>query len=263
MRSKIFILFFLLIFHFNAFSESLSGILPQLNQTEISQLQQGDYLKNSSGDHLLEYLPSGELSRTIKTYQKTKTPELFIEVLCLIPRPDIRQEELLLFLFNNIGAVSDQEGLEYRSYNRGNKMYPLIVKSWYIEDPDKKNSIIPDPVKNAMPSEETRYVFQKDTTFGGNYYKHRYITTKNEILLDISNLSEMSAKGLVKIAEEGELQMFFLLIPVNEGILCYSAAFIRKKPPYDEIMGYKVNPVGSFEKRVKVIMDWFQNRIKR
>ena len=143
-----------------------------------------------------------------KTFSEND-PEMFLEAVYLLPEPQ-EQENLLLYLFNNMRAISDQEGLEYRSYNRGNRMFPLIEKSWFYEDPDHPDRAVDDPVVSSIPADETLYAFQEDTTFGKNEYLYRYRATPDAFSCTISNLTTLRVKGLVTAAEEEELYLFYL-----------------------------------------------------
>jgi hypothetical protein len=246
---------------FFLFGLSLADLLPNLSREETARLEEGKSLKNNSEQMgLFIYMPSHELTEEVQNYFSGQNPEMFLEAVYLLPSPP-RQENLLLHLFNNMRAISDQEGLQYRSYNRGNRMFPLIEESWFYDDPAHPGIPSEDPVVTVIPELETLYAYQEDTTFGKNEYLYRYRASSDAFSCTIRNLTPLKVKGLITAAEEEELYLFYLVIPVNEGIFCYTIAFIQQPPRVRRVLGMEVNIVGSFYKRIDVIIKWFKNRI--
>jgi hypothetical protein len=263
MKSRfLFMAFMIFLSGLMASAQTLQDLMPSvLTDSQIAKLKEGEFIGfNSEKGDSPRFMPKHQLSRFPETFRTGSRPGMFIETLVLLPWSGDRSG-LPLRLYNELGAVSTQEGLEYISYNRGNKLYPLITKSWYVKSFREKTKKLPDPVVSVIPAEEIRTVYQKDTTFGSNYYRYVYRYENGAIGLEITNHSDMLVMGLVPVAKPEELFIHFFIMPVEEGILCHTVAFIRNPPKQEKVLGYDVNVIGSFDKRLRVVLGWYKKRL--
>lgn len=243
-------------------AQSVTELFPvTLTEKEMTRLNEGDFVHfNSEKGDTPRFVPRHELSRYPEAFRTGEKPGMFLENLVLIPWSGDRQG-LLLRLYNELGAVSDQEGLEYISYNRGNKPYPLITRSHYVKSLKEKGKVLKDPLFDQIPAEDIRTVYQKDSTFGGNYYRYIYRSASGAISLDITNLTGMSVLSVFPVAKPEEILIHFFIMPVDEGVLCYTIAYITDPPDQKKVLGYTVNVIGSFEKRIRVVLGWYKKRL--
>ncbi len=251
----------LLIFcSFNIIAENWIELVPGLTEKDLGYLNAGKYTDRAGVDYKegLELFPIGSsLSNEIITDLKKYDPELCVELLFIIDKPNVPENEMMLYILNNFRAFSDQAGLEYYSSNR-KKMYPLIKKSYYVNDKKKK---MDDPVATSLPSYEEHMYFQNDTTFSSNYYKLVTRTSVDSIWIQMENIDPLSVFGLFKAIERGEERVNFLIQPADDKIILYALAQIKEAPKVKKVLKWKVNIPGSFKTRMRSIVTWFQKRI--
>lgn len=242
------------------FSQNWIDVIPGLTEKDISLFESGKYAVRSIVDYKqgLELMPIGsvynyEFLEDIKNYD----PELCVELLFILDKPEVPEEEMIVYLLNNFRAFSEQEGLEYFSFNR-DKMYPLIKKSYYVNSKNKK---IDDPIAISLPKYEEHRYFQNDTTFGSNYYSLITKSSESSIWIQMENISALSVFGVFKAIEKGGERVNFIIQKVDDKIILYALAQIKEEPEVKKVLKWRVNIPGSFKRRMSTIVEWFDKRI--
>lgn len=239
-------------------SEVWEESIPNLIEQDYREFEKRGYTSRTltGYNHNLELLPAGmDFEKSFKTQLKEYNPELSVEMLFVLDRPDV--DNLMLYLLNNFRAFSEQEGLEYYSFNR-EKMAPLIDKCYFVNDKKKR---IEDPVVTSLPKYEIHQYFQKDSTFSSNYYNLVTQTTENNIWIQMENIDSLRVMGLVKALDEGDQRVNILLTAVEDKVLIYSLAQIKNEPKIKQVLKWKVNVPGSFKRRMSTIVEWYRERL--
>ena len=252
----------LLFLSVNIFSESWKEYIPVLTAEDISALESDKYADRARVNYKngLELLPSNssiaeDLYKSVSKYD----PELCVEMLYVMDKPEVSNEDLAVYLLNNLRAFSDQAGLEYYSSNR-KKMYPLIKKSYFVSE-DRKNKLN-DPVVKEVPSYEKHFYFQDDSSFGANYYQLITRSSDNGIWLQMENLDSLKVLSMFKAVEKHGERVNFLLTTVENKLVIYALAEIKEEPKIKKVLVYKVNIPGSFKRRMDTLIGWFKKRVE-
>lgn len=257
-RNRIGFLIILLFCGFNLFSENWISLIPGITEVDIDRISRGKYTDRSNVDYKngLELLPTGsELNTVFMEDIEAYDPEICVEMLFVIDRPDVADDELMLYLLNNFRAFSDQAGVDYYSSTRG-EMHPLIKKSYFVTD--KKS--IDDPVVITLPVYEEHIFFQKDTTFGSNYYTLKTRTSDDTIWLQLENIDKLKVYFL-NVLDEGGERINFIVRPTEDKIVLYALAQIKDVPKIKKVLKWNINIPGSFKTRMNALVLWFKDRV--
>lgn len=248
------------------FAITLEDILPDLTEEDYEKLRDGEILEARTLDGPINQLaPQGSLANlhTVRMERIAAEDEekgFSINNLSLVPYPEhyesLSVEERQLEIFNTMRAVSTQEGITYISYRRGNEPHPLIRDSWYLETPRSRGRE-PDPVVDELPSRAENYVYQRDTSFGGNVYRHQYTITDREIFLDIDNMETMRILSFIRVVRPEELNIYMATYQLEEGLLLYGLANIADREPRVSFLGIEVHLPGAFNRRITALQEWF------
>jgi hypothetical protein len=249
------------------FSLTLEDVLPALSRDQIEQLYAGELVEGKSFSYDVKILaPQGSISEQhlVEALQK---PESFTVVsLSYIPYSEVMRAmtsaQRQLYIFNTMRAISTQEGITYISYRAGNKPKELIEKSWYLATP-KSRSSLPDPVSSTVPPEAQYYVYQKDSSFKSNVYRHSYMTTADEIFVKVENLETMRVFGLFKAVEPEMLAIAMSTLQVEDGLLLSAMATIEGRDPKVKVLGYTVDLPSAFTRRTTALGEWFKDQLNR
>lgn len=254
---------FLVIFFLCGFSllaDNWIDLVPELTEKDLEYINSGKYTDRVNVDFKegLELFPTGSsLSDNFISELIKYDPELCVEMLFIIDKPNVPENEMMLYILNNFRAFSDQAGLEYYSSNR-KRMHPLIKKSYFVNDKKKK---MDDPLVSTLPEYEEHRYFQNDTTFGSNYYKLITRTSGNSIWIQMENIDSLSVFGIFKAIEKGEERVNFLIQVADDKIILYALAQIKEEPKVKKVLKWNVNIPGSFKRRMSTIVEWFTKRI--
>jgi hypothetical protein len=246
-------------------NKSLQQIFPQLNQNEIQSLLDGKMLQGQSLYTSIErFAPIGSMAYS-NTRKVTQLDNAFsICAVTYIPYPgylkSMSQKERQVEIFNTIRSISTQEGLMYISFRAGNVPKVLIEKSWYLETPSSRKGL-PDPVVTNVPATETNYVFQRDSTFKSNVYRHEYITNDDEIFLEVKNMETMRVFSIFAAVKSEQLAISMSTYQLEDGLVLYGIATIEDQKPVINILGYKVDLPSAFIRRVTALQNWFKEQI--
>lgn len=248
-------------------ARSLGEALPQLSEEQLTSLQEGKMLSGRSFEGKIDHLVPTETIMCEHLLTLLEVPDSFSVVsLRYIPYNDkldaMSVEERQVYLYNTMRAVSTQEGITYISYRAGNKPKTLIEKSWYLESPDSR-SAIDDPVSTVVPPSAEYYVFQRDTTFKGNVYRHTYTTSEHEIFVEVKNLETMRVFGLVKAVGPEQMEIAMATYQLDDGLLLSAMATIVGREPEIRILGYTVDLPSAFNRRITALGNWFVDQLQK
>jgi len=258
------ILYFLLV---PLFATTVEEVLPALSPDQITTLYAGELVEGKSFSYDVKTLvPQGSISEQ-HLAQALQKPESFTVVsLSFIPYPEVMQSmssaERQLYVFNTMRSISTQEGITYISHRAGNKPKELIEKSWYLESP-KSRSGLADPVSSSVPPTAEYYVYQKDSSFKSNVYRHSYITTPDEIFVKVQNLETMRVFGLFKAVETEMLAIAMSTMQLEDGLLLNAMATIEGRDPQVKVLGYTVDLPSAFTRRTTALGEWFKDQLNR
>lgn len=259
-----------LVFCFSVFAvfavESLASVIPNASQGQLSKFLSGEMVETSTlGDgDMSNVSPTASVFEDAVANAKTATSGFSENLTVLLPYPKawegLSQEEIQVALLNLMRSVSTQEGITYISHRAGDKPKVLFDRSWYLSDPSDWNSKIDDPVVSELPSSIESYCYQKDSTFGGNIYKHDFTIDENEIFLSLNNVTALKFMGFTCV-KEGQLHMYLDTYLTKEGILLNAMAKIVDRDPQVRVLFITVDLPSAFLRRVTALKEWMEARL--
>lgn len=248
-------------------STELRNALPNLTESQYLQLSSGELIYGLTIDNqaISQYFVSGSEAekRALLAEEIEKGFGLgavsyisYPPALKLMSRPD-RQ----LAIFNKIRAISTQEGLTYISWRAGNKEKLLIERSSYMEDSKNLNKLLPDPVATVFPATEHSYVYQRDTSFGGNRYEHTYTNSDREIFVSIENISSMKVLGIFTAVKSGQLTINMGTYQLDDGLLLVALTSVEGRDPVVSALGLSVDLPSAFRRRIVSLQNWLIDQL--
>lgn len=255
-------------FTLSADAETLGMLLPNLSEADYRNLLDGNIIdgRTIGGTSITQYFVSGtEAEKHAEIAQKAESG-FSIAALSYIPYgpklkamdPKTRQLEI----FNTIRAISTQEGITYISYRAGNVPKVLIEKSSYMADDRNLNNLLEDPVATVIPSSLTSYVYQRDSSFGGNRYVHTYTNTDTEIFVEIKNISALRVFAIFTAVPSGQLTINMATYQLEDGLLLSALTTILNREPEVRVLGISVDLPSAFKRRVTALQNWFVDQLK-
>ena len=254
-------------------SVSADGVLMSLR--EVLGVSEGDMQKiangelvssnNSDGTDLTAYVPAGSVIAEMLQTAPTGKKGFAIASVTLVPYPAswnrMSASERMLALYNVLGCISTQKGITYISRRAGYKPKELFTQSYYIANENKKSPPLSDITAAVVPETEVRYVFQEDTSFGENTYRHTYTNSDDEIFVEITNCTPMKYRGVTCLKKE-EMRMCISLYPVQEGVLVSSAAIVTGHKTTVTVVVVKVDLADSYKRRTDALHAWFKKHVE-
>ena len=252
------------------FAESLlESSLPQLHEAEYTRLLSGEILESNTigGNQILQFFVPGTTMYTKAVEAEHSDNSFSVAAVSYIPFP--RSYEKLstldrqLTLFNTLRAISTQEGIEYISYRAGNKPKLLIERSSYMEDEKNLNKLLPDPVATTFPYSIQSFVYQRDTSFGGNRYLHTYTNSDREIFVAIENINAIKVLGLFTAVPKGKLKINMATYQLENGLLLMALTTIEDRKPEVKVLTISVDLPSAFMRRIRALQIWFVEQLNR
>lgn len=266
------ILFLLIVFLVPVllFAEAgLESALPLLSEGEYQRLLDGEILESDTidGRTILQFFVP-ETSAYAKAVQAEDVVDGFsVAAVSYIPFPSsyggLTTLERQLRLFNTMRSISTQEGLQYISFRAGNKPKLLIERSSYMEDGKNLNKLLPDPVATVFPPTVQSYVYQRDTSFGGNRYLHTYTNSEREIFVAIENISPIKVLGLFTAVPKGRLNINMATYQLEDGLLLMALTTIEGRKPEVKVLAITVDLPSAFMRRIRALQGWFVEQLER
>ena len=200
----------------------------------------------TSGSPLLA--PSNAAGDRIREAIGEQRPRFGFEVLGLFETV----ESTGLEIYNALLAVSSLEGITYHSASRDTD------RTFYHESyaVDSRRARIDDPVAVAVPDSREVAVFQRDATFGGNYYVYRYSFTGNTITLSATNTSTMTY-GILPLIRSGNFTTHVVVLIEPDAVVFYGVGAVRTLP----VFGMEDRVSASFASRIRAIYSWFSDSV--
>ncbi len=245
-----------------AFAE-VRQALPSLSESQYKDLERGAIIDGRSvkGEPIAQFFVEGSEASSRAKLAQNMADGFSIAAVSYIPYGQKLQSmdasERQLTIFNKIRAISTQEGLTYISWRAGNKPKVLIETSSYMEDDRNLNKLLPDPIATTFPRTAESYVFQRDSSFGGNRYIHKYTNSEKEIFVAIKNISSMKVFGIFTAVPKDSLSINMGTYLLDEGVLLTALISIEGRDPEVSILGYKVDLPSAFTRRITALQNWF------
>ncbi len=247
--------------------KSVRIVLPSLGNT-ADQLISGGLLSadNADGTDITQFAPAGSLLGKKLAAAPTGVNGFAVASVSIVPYPDswtkLNRNERLLALYNVLGRISTQKDITYISRRAGYKPKVLFDQSYYIDSPENTKTALPDTVVAALPVSEKRWVFQNDTSFGGNTYQYSFTTDSDEIFLELTNYTPMKYHGVTCLKEK-ELSMYISVYPAEEGIILNSAAIVTGHKTHVKILFLDVDLSDSFKRRTEALHTWYKEQLSK
>jgi len=269
MKKKIIFIIFIFICITSLIAErkTLQESLPLLSVESQKSLISGNSLELSSlnSDLIFPFFVTNSKGYEYAKKALNEQNSFFISAVKLFPYPENWKNktdyETQLMIFNTLRMISTQKGIKYISRRAGNKEKDLFSESYYISDPNDRNSKLPDPVSDKLDKNVVSYVYQKDSAFNSNVYIHSYENSLYEIFLKVINYDDLKYLMFTGI-EKGKLNMIFDIQQVQEGILFTTLTSIQDRKPKMKVLFYTIDLNSSFTRRMEALQNWFEERLK-
>lgn len=242
----------------------LAHVLPSLlPDDEMRLLEDGQFLRFHGKGFSPVLLPNTELTaaaarRIIGGGLNIGIEGLFFTPLEELPPAYAAMDEARrrLRLYNILRSVSTLEGLEYYSASRG-KMRLLFEESRAVADAGRPRDVLADPLVKSIPAEDSIIIHQKDKTFASNRSTMRFRAEGESFAAEIVNITPMRYKGLIRVADPGNMQTHLIVVPVREGIVIYGTMAARTR----DVRVFLERARNSFTNRVIALTGWYRLRL--
>ncbi len=243
---------------------SLNNVLPSISPADRSVLMNDGELLRFHGDGVSPgLLPNNSLTAGIARKMIAGDLNIGIEGLFFTPFDELPKkyremtpDNRKLTLYNILRSVSTLQGLEYYSASR-EEMRLLFEESWTIADLKKPKEALPDSIVSTIPAEDTILIHQKDKSFSKNQSSMTFHAGPNAFAAEIINLTPMRYKGLIRIADPGNMQIHLMVIPVEEGLLMYGTMSAKTL----SVKAFLERAEDSFTNRVIALTGWYRTRL--
>lgn len=242
----------------------LNDVLPSISAEDRSVLlTDGELLRFHADGVSPGLLPNTSLTAGIARQMIAGDLNIGIEGLFFVDAGDLPSgysetpaDERELILYNILRSVSTLQGLEYYSASR-NEIRLLFEESWVIADVKKPKDALPDPIVSTIPDEDTVLIHQKDKTFGNNQSEMTFHARSDVIAAGIINLTPMRYKGIIKVVNPENMQIYLIIVPVEEGLLMYGTMSARTR----DVKSFISRARNSFTNRVIALTGWYRTRL--
>lgn len=242
--------------------------LPLLDEAAYQALAQGEILdaETVGGGQITQLFVPGSVASSRSVVAQKAENGFSIAAVSYIPygpklkRMDTQARQLTVF--NAIRAISTQEGLMYISHRAGNKPKVLIEKSSYMEDEKNLNKLLDDPIATVFPRSVQSYVFQRDSSFGGNRYLHTYTNSDREIFVEITNISAIKVFGIFTAVPKEKMSINMATYLLDDGLLLMALTTIEDRDPKISVLGISVDLPSSFLRRITALQEWFVGQLE-
>jgi len=250
-----------------AFSEVMQA-LPLLDEAAYQALEKGEILdaETVGGAQITQlFVPGTEASCRSFVAQNAENGFSIAAVSYIPYGPKLKNmntEERQLTVFNAIRGISTQEGLTYISHRAGNKPKVLIEKSSYMKDEKNLNQLLADPIATVFPQSVQSFVFQRDSSFGGNRYLHTYTNSDREIFVEIININALKVFGIFTAVPKEKMSINMATYLLDDGLLLMALTTIEDRDPKISVLGISVDLPSSFLRRITALQQWFVGQLE-
>lgn len=163
-------------------------------------------------------------------------------------------------LYNALISVSTQKGITYISRREGYKPKVLFTQSYCIagEWHGGKAVRTDDIVVSVVPSEQTIWAYQEDSSFGENVYRYDLSALGGVLFAHITNETPMKYHGFTCL-KANELSMYVSITPCDGGVLVNTAAIITGHKSTVKVLFATVDLASSFSRRTRALHDWYKD----
>ncbi len=216
----------------------------------------GQLTRSASSTADLRYLPSLACHDAVLAGVNAISPTVIVELLAWTRTEGARLDAPAgrLAVYNALRSMSRLEGLEYYSASH-HAMRLLYRTSHRIVSPTDR-SRLPDPLVSFPPSTDSIWVYQDDTTFGGNVFRVDYENAERYVLMRVANQNVMRFL-LIPLVQAGGTVLYFVIVPDGEEILFYAVAAARLSGPLARVGAVQE----SFSNRVEAMYRWFKSAL--
>jgi hypothetical protein len=266
-KYRVFLILLVLLVSVSLFAQTAKDVVPSLSESQLADLLAGKLIKGASfSDDVMALVPEDTIAQKHLREALAKPDSFTVVSLSYVPYPegmkDMSIAERQVAIFNTMRSISTQEGITYISHRAGNKPKVLFEKSWYLETPNSRKGLS-DPVSSWVPPTDEYFVFQRDSSFGSNVYRHRYTTSDDEIFVEVKNLETMRVFSIFKAVEEEMLAIAMSTKQLDEGLLLSAMATIEGREPEVRILGISVDLPSAFTRRTTALGEWFVDQLYR
>lgn len=266
-KYRVFLILFVLLVSVSLFAQTAKDVVPSLSESQLADLLAGKLIKGASfSDDVMALIPEDSIAQKHLREALAKPDSFTVVSLSYVPYPDNMKDmsmaERQVEIFNTMRSISTQEGITYISHRAGNKPKVLIEKSWYLETPNSRKGLS-DPVSSWVPPTDEYFVFQRDSSFGSNVYRHRYTTSDDEIFVEVKNLETMRVFSIFKAVEEEMLAIAMSTVQLDDGLLLSAMATIEGREPEVRVLGISVDLPSAFTRRTTALGKWFADQLYR
>ena len=219
--------------------------------------ERGQITRSAASSADLRYIPNLPSRDTILAGLDAISPTVVVELLAWTRVAGARLSEPAgrLLVYNALRSISRLEGLDYYSASHG-EMRLLYRTSHRIAGPFDR-SPLPDPLVSTPPERDTIWVYQDDTTFGGNVFRVSYENADRYVVMEITNHNVMRF-FLIPLVPAGGTQLYFVTVPDGDEILFYAVAAARLSGPFARIGAVQQ----SFANRIEAMYRWFRTALQ-
>lgn len=230
-------------------------ITDHLSSLEIGMLSAENEVSRVDLESFNLSLPPAPLVSRVNEFVVQDGNGIATEGLFFIPLTLQQQRQVTpIMLYNITRAVSTLEGIQYFSDSRG--QYRTLYDISYVIDSPATQNRRDDPLVTSIPSNDIRYLQQKDSTFGENIYRARYTHQDTITSVEITNLTAMRYAVLQSIDPE-ELRTLFSIIPTDRGLFLYGASLMQT----DILFGLEERTASHLTNRLKAMFGWFEQSL--
>jgi len=217
-------------------------------------LASGKAVRLSSGS-APSLLPAHQAAEALRAALAAEKPTVLVEAAFVLPRkaPDeaTGRAAELASIYGLLRSLGSLQGIEYWSASR-NKWRTFYAESYRIDGLETKRKLAdpPAPAPGAVPAAEGVFAFQRDLSFGSNYYRYDFRSFADAVSLESTNLTRMSY-GPVPVMAVGALKTRLLVIQARDAILFYAASGA------DAPSIFRGKLEDSFGNRAEALFRWF------
>lgn len=234
---------------------TLQTLIPELSSAERAELLEEEMIQAYTEDSGIQFrlMPQSTMSADVRRGFRSIDPNVVNEVLFLLPRPDVPDDELMLFLSNKLRAISELSGVTYIS-GRANEPRVLFDDVYRIASLDNKRRL-PDPLAQTLVPEEDIHLHLEDSNFGRSYFRATYLAAPDAVAMGMSNAESLTYIFPVIGPERLRFQLFAM--PVDDYLLLYGVVGV-------EISGFlrrMIDIESSFRRRIDALGGWFIDQV--
>jgi len=235
------------------FAETLQSILPNLNEQQLSELNNnGEITRYFFDGETPSFLFDTAFSSQILSDINNLNINIGVESLYFLKTD---KSLALLDLYNILLSISTMKGIDYYSQTR--KKYRTLYTNSHVITDKTDTKQVPDPRISTLEDMKQIYIEQTDTTFGKNIYKTTYRTDGKLIWLEMTNETPMKY-SFIRMVDKENIAINLLIKKTDTGIIFYGITSAKTF----SFLGIEKKNKESFYNRMKALYSWFVSKIE-